>query len=140
VKHKRFYCLTGAPDAIICVGPKANIQEIFMTELPVVPALSVADFAALDAASDVLAKIGAKHILSMDKGNFSFIFQLPGAALVSGHANTIGEALKIAIEKYADYREKPRPITSAVEAVNLIRERLAAGEDPAEVLDSINVA
>lgn len=111
-----------------------------MTTLPVIPALSSADFAALDDASAVLTKIGARHILGMDRGNFSFIFQLPGGALVSGHANTIGAAFKIALAKYVDYREKPRPITSAVEAVNLIRERLAAGEAPAEVLDSINVA
>jgi len=116
-----------------------------MSKLPELPILSEDHLAALSGAGSALTALGAKLIFSTDVRSggavrFSFIFQLPGGALVSGHDEDPVQAYLQARVKYDEYRAKPRPITSAVEAVNLIRERLASGEAPADVLDSINVA
>ncbi|TXH12717.1 MAG: hypothetical protein E6R03_12375 [Hyphomicrobiaceae bacterium] len=116
-----------------------------MSKLPELPVLSDDHLAALTGVTSPINFLGAQGILSFapikDGGmRFSFIFQLPGGALVSGHDDDPAQAYLQARVKYDEYRAKPRPITSAVEAVNLIRERLASGEAPADVLDSINVA
>ena len=116
-----------------------------MSKLPELPILSEDHLAALTGVASPINFLGAQGILSFapikDGGmRFSFIFQMPGGALVSGHNTDSVEAYMEARAKYDEYRVKPRPITSAVEAVNLIRERLASGEAPADVLDSINVA
>lgn len=116
-----------------------------MSKLPELPILSADHLATLTGVASSINFLGAQGILSFaptkDGGmRFSFIFQMPGGALVSGHNADPVEAYMEARAKYDEYRVKPRPITSAVEAVNLIRERLAAGEGPAAVLDSINVA
>jgi hypothetical protein len=127
-------------------GPKGKFeQENIMSKLPELPVLSDDHLAALTGVASPINFLGAQGILSFapikDGGmRFSFIFQLPGGALVSGHDDDPAQAYLQARVKYDEYRAKPRPITSAVEAVNLIRERLASGEAPADVLDSINVA
>lgn len=116
-----------------------------MSKLPELPVLSEDQMAALAGVAPTFTALGAKVILAVNVSNnraihFSFIFQLPGGALVSGNDTDPAQAYLEARVKYDEYRVKPRPITSAVEAVNLIRERLASGEAPADVLDSINVA
>lgn len=116
-----------------------------MSKLPELPVLSEDHLAALSGLAPAIKTLGADGIFSWNfyKGgvkDFTFIFRVGGGALVSATDADPAQAYLQARVKYDEYRVKPRPITSAVEAVNLIRERLASGEAPADVLDSINVA
>ena len=118
-----------------------------MNNIPEVWDLSEEQKALLVDASNVLSLIGAKCIISAHPSTdgdvkFTFIFtQINGGSdMVSGYGKNIAEAFDEALPKYRDYREKPRPITSAVDAVNIIRKRMGDGEDIEAVLADIKVA
>lgn len=116
-----------------------------MSKLPELPILSEDHLAALSGIAPAIITLGADGIFSWNLGkegvkSFTFIFRVGGGGLLSATDVDPAQAYLQARERYDEYRAKPRPITSAVEAVNLIRERLASGEAPAAVLDSINVA
>ena len=118
-----------------------------MKELPAIADLNDDQKARLIDASSVLAYAGARMIVSVypeKDGNatFTVIFnQLDGSgAMVSGNGPDIAAAFDQALPKYRQYRDNPRTITSAVEAVSAIRERVAAGEALDDVLADIKVA
>jgi len=110
-----------------------------MNKLPELPALSAADLSALSVAGEVLKRL-PDCIIGRAFIGHNFIFRMEGGELVSGQDENLETAYSKAAEKYRDYVAKPRPITSAVAAVNLIRERIDAGEDALAVLGDISVA
>ena len=114
-----------------------------MTEKLDIQALTAEQNAALDASGAALLGLG-KVLISTEHTpkERPFLAMIPtkNGAHVFAYGATLSEAMDGAIQKYIAWEPASEPIRSAVDVVILIRERLAAGEDPAEVLDSLNVA
>lgn len=95
----------------------------------------------VSAAGEILAGTGG-FMLSNNYGGHAFMAMIekrPGD-YVSGYGETAAEAFAIAIGNYQAWEPADQPIRSAVEAVDVIRERIAAGEDVNAVLADIKVA
>lgn len=63
----------------------------------------------------------------------------PSGEIVSGYSDNARDAWAIAASNFQAYEPEDKPITSATEAVEVIRKRVEAGEDVATVLDDIKV-
>ena len=104
--------------------------------------LSEDQIAALDTAGHAIMGIG-KVLISTEyatNGKMMAMIATKSGKYVSAYGATLSEALNGAIEKYEAWVPGADPITSAVDAVNIIRQRLADGEDVDGILRDINVA
>lgn len=103
--------------------------------------LSQVDLATLAVAGDIFKNIG-RVLVSTEHGVGAFLFMIAkgDGQYLSAYGETLDEAANGAIAKYRDWEPSDELIKSAVKAVDVIRERVAAGEDVNAVLADIKVA
>ena len=104
--------------------------------------LSEDQIAALDVAGSVIVGMG-KVLISTQyaaPGKFMAMISTSRGNHVTDYGSTLSEAFNGAIKKYEAWEPGAEPIRSAVEALDVIRERVDAGEDIAAILADIKVA
>lgn len=99
---------------------------------------------AMNVVAGFMAIAGGGILSAYEDGKVSFIFYPFGrnGPLASGrkHEAQATDAWDRMVEAYEAMLLAPPPITSAAMAVEVIRERIANGEDAVAVLDDIKVA
>lgn len=102
------------------------------------------EMAAFDVVCAMFSRMG-RAIISFDGNNFigkiGVLLYPDGESgeIVSGYSNNARNAWNKAASKFQAYTPQDKPITSAAKAVEVIRERIANGEDAVAVLDDIKV-
>lgn len=98
---------------------------------------------AMNVVAGFMAIAGGGILSVYEDGNVSFIFYPfeRHGPFASGrnHEAKAADAWDCMVDVYEDMQASPPPITSAAKAVEVIRERIANGEDAVAVLDDIKV-